>query len=317
MRVKLVGSAVCAWFVCSLNVPAFAWFDFGHEAVACIAYGKLTAKTKERVDGLLKLNPYYDSWLENIRGAAPKQDKKMMIFMLASTWPDAIKKDQHYKSDGAEAGNKPDSPECARNIGYSDFRLHKYWHFADNPFSTDKTPLPPLVAPNAATEIDLMRATLASDSADELKSFDLTWLIHLVGDVHEPLHCARRVSKDSPMGDKGGNDVKLKSDPGGPKNLHELWDGAPGSDRSLESAMKYAQSLPDANAKLAAKRDAKVWVREGLDLCRKKIYKGPIKDGLGPYVVNERYRKLAESTSAQRVELAGARLANLLNSELK
>jgi hypothetical protein len=119
------------------------------------------------------------------------------------------------------------------------------------------------------------------------------------------------------MGDKGGNDVKLHSDPGGPQNLHALWDGAPGADRSLDSAMAYAQSLPEANAKLAAKSAAKVWVKEGVDLCRKKIYKPPIKEGLGPYTINERYRKMAESISAQRVELAGARLANLLNSELK
>jgi len=42
-----------------------------------------------------------------------------------------------------------------------------------------------------------------------LKSYDLTWLIHLVGDVHQPLHCVARITKGDPEGDKGGNDVKL------------------------------------------------------------------------------------------------------------
>ena len=44
---------------------------------------------------------------------------------------------------------------------------------------------------------------------DALKSYDLSWLLHLVGDVHQPLHASTRVSSTDPGGDAGGNLLKL------------------------------------------------------------------------------------------------------------
>src|ERR1043166_6837010 len=78
-------------------------------------------------------------------------------------------------------------------------------------------PPPPVPVPNAQTRITDFRAVLASDSPDLLKSYDLSWLLHLVGDVHQPLHCASLVSHAKPDGDSGGNGVKLS---GTPNNLH-------------------------------------------------------------------------------------------------
>src|SRR5207302_1414528 len=82
---------------------------------------------------------------------------------------------------------------------------HKYWHFVDTPFSTDGTTLPALPTPNAGTQIATFRAVLASNDPDEKKSYDLVWIEHLVGDVHQPLHSATRVSHTDPNGDNGGN----------------------------------------------------------------------------------------------------------------
>jgi len=74
------------------------------------------------------------------------------------------------------------------------------------------------------TQIAAFRAVLASTSSDpnldKLKSYDLSWLLHLVGDVHQPLHSTTRVSTTKPDGDDGGNGVKLTS----PANLHTFWD---------------------------------------------------------------------------------------------
>jgi len=87
--------------------------------------------------------------------------------------------------------------------------MHKYWHFIDTPFTTDRTALPPIPAPNAQERIALFRTVLASTSADPLKSYDLTWLLHLVRDVHQPLHASTRVGSTDPNGDSGGNLGKL------------------------------------------------------------------------------------------------------------
>ena len=47
-------------------------------------------------------------------------------------------------------------------------------------------------------------------------------LIHFVGDIHQPLHCVSRYTKNRPDGDRGGNEFKLPDTLY--KNLHLLWD---------------------------------------------------------------------------------------------
>jgi hypothetical protein len=61
------------------------------------------------------------------------------------------------------------------------------------------------------------------DTLDEARSFALRLIIHLVGDIHQPLHCSNRVTKESPTGDKGGNDFHLPSHYGN-SDLHAVWD---------------------------------------------------------------------------------------------
>lgn len=294
--------------------PAFAWYDFGHEAVAIIAWNKLNPSTKERVMSLLAKNPYYSKWVAQVPPGTSEADKNMMIFAQSATWADAIKKDPAYHADGAEGGNKPDGPACAENTGYSDSRLHKYWHYNDTPFSPDHTALPPHVTPNAQTQIETFRKVLASDSPDDLKSYDLVWLVHLIGDVHQPLHCVTRVIHDDPNGDKGGNDCKLN---GKPDNLHSIWDGIVGDDRALQPAIDFAKGLPDAKKNQAKKKDEKIWISESFKLARQKVYAKPIGKTNGPYEMTDKYKQQARKIGEERVELAGARLANMLNTELR
>jgi hypothetical protein len=61
----------------------------------------------------------------------------------------------------------------------------------------------PDVKSDADYHNDVSRATLKSDSGDGLKACDLVWLLHVVGDVNQPLHASTRIS----LGEAGGNDV--------------------------------------------------------------------------------------------------------------
>jgi hypothetical protein len=107
---------------------------------------------------------------------------RMMAFMIAATWPDRIKSNPDYHNDGPDGGNRPpDDGTANNNVGYTDFARHKYWHFVDLPFSLDGTALPQVPVPNAQTRITDFRAVLASSSPDPLKSYDLSWLLHLAG----------------------------------------------------------------------------------------------------------------------------------------
>ncbi len=299
-----------------LTPCASAWDGVGHMAVAYVAYQHLSPATKTRANKLIRLNPDYHKWLATIPQGTPAAKRKMMIFMIAATWPDQIRSKPGYTDDGTQGGNRPDGATSVQNIGYPDHLHHKYWHFVDTPFSTDGTALPAIPTPNAGTQIATFRSVLASTESDKLKSYDLVWLLHLVGDVHQPLHAATRVSSTDPQGDNGGNKVMLCTAPC--KNeLHAFWDNLLGTGSSPATAITVGKSLPDANSTLAAKKDAADWIKESFDAAQSDVYVTPVGAGDGPFTLTTAYRNAAKDTAKQRVALAGVRLANLLNDELK
>jgi len=303
-----------ALLLLQVRVPALAWDDFGHMAVAGIAYKRLEAQVKVKADRLVKLNPHYRNWLKLLPQQIAPEEVSMYTFMLASTWPDAIKGDAEYRSDGLDNGYRPDGLTSSLNIGYSDKWLHKYWHFIDLPISADGARLPPVPSPNAEDEIAVCRAAIASNLPDEVKSYDLSWLLHLVGDVHQPLHCVTRVSKSMPYGDSGGNAVKIyDSEP--PVLLHSFWDQVLGTERS--PVMPFIAELPPGDEDKVSDLNCHDWVEESFALCKSKVYISPVKKGTAVKRLTPAYKKTAYNIAKVRVELAGERLANLLNAELK
>lgn len=296
--------------------PAYAWSTVGHMAVAFAAYQQLEQTTKDRVDELLAKNPDRKNWLKQIPSGVSAKERKMRLFMLAATWPDRIKSISGYSDDTADPNVPDGKPSNSQNIGYTDLFKHKYWHFIDTPFSQDGTPLDPIPTPNAQDRIVLFRQVLASNESDELKSYDLSWLLHLVGDVHQPLHCAARFTKKHPHGDDGGNLVKLCKKPC-KDVLHGFWDGLLGSGGKPSTAINVGKQLPAAGAD-ASDLDTAHWISESFALATRQVYKSPpIGAGSGPFTLTNKYKAKAKTLARERVALAGARLAKILNDELK
>jgi len=318
--------------------PAFAWNDEGHMAVAYVAYQRLTPASRKRVTALLKRNPNYSKWLAVMPKDTPQADVDRTVFVIAATWPDEIRSDPVYVDDGPNGGNSPAGPDATRNIGYADHLRHKYWHFIDIFYSEDGTPLPPVPTPNAETQIAAFRTALRSSKSDDIKAYDLVWLEHLVGDIHQPLHAATGVSKSLPHGDAGGSFVLLCTAPCG-NSLHWFWDRLLGSQSSIslppgpppgpnpgvpgnlmaevQSATSAAKTLPAADKSLAGKMDGAIWVQESFDLAKQYVYAPPIGVGPGPFTMTTAYFETAKRVARERIALAGARLANLLNQELQ
>jgi acid phosphatase len=282
--------------------------------VAQIAWDALAPAVRARAAELLRLNPQYVAWTVNI--AAEKRDQ--IAFVRAATWPDFIRGAHAYTSDGPDNGNRPPPrPEASQNIGYSDHFMHKYWHFIDEPFSTDGSPLQPPPSPNAQTQIALFRKALASPlTSDDVKSYDLAWLLHLVGDVHQPLHATARFTSGQPNGDAGGNLVMIDCAGCQETNLHRFWDDTPGVGDNADDAIAAARTLPAADPRQAAVRDEKVWIDESFEIAKSVVYQTPIGAGAGPFTLTDGYKTTAALTARQRVALAGARVALLLNTAL-
>jgi hypothetical protein len=317
---KVVRRAMTAFLgLTLLAVPqAHAWNAIGHMAVGYIAYQQLTTVTKARVKTLLAMNPDYNLWVSYIPAGTPDDQRDLYLFMMAATWPDEIKRSgSGYEPDGPNGGDAPpaDTTQANLNVGYGDMTLHKYWHFINTPFAVGDVPLPDVPTPNAQTQIEVFRKVIASGVPDELKSYDLVWIEHLVGDLHQPLHSTTRITAEMPKGDAGGNAVKITP----ASELHAYWDNLLGlGDTSNYSvAVKAAKNLPAANPALVADTKVADWTLEGFMLAKTKAYKNPpVGKGLGPYTLTPAYHTAALTVARQRVALAGARLAVLLNANL-
>jgi hypothetical protein len=286
------------------SVPVWAWDDFGHMTVAAVAWRQLTPAARARTKLLLRLNPDYSHWVDQV--AANQRD--VVAFMRAATWPDAIKHEPGYQDDG----ERPAGPEANQNLGYEDIREHRYWHYVDVPYSPDATPLPEVPTPNAATRIADFRKVLHDPAAPALlKSYDLVWLLHLVGDLHQPLHAVSRFTHELPEGDLGGNRVRL-CDPPCHQELHFFWDQVIGRGSPAE-AEALARQLPPPPQRQIADTRIQDWLDESGAIARRIVYAPPIGAGVGPYALTPEYREQAQRIARERVALAGWRLAVLLN----
>lgn len=297
--------ALCAVFT---SRCALAWNSIGHMTVAWVAYQQLTPAERSRAATLLALNPYFDKWKAMVPAGSTEEQANLYIFMMAATWPDEIK----AEGSGYTGNNTPPAGELpSLNDGYEDKQAHKYWHFVDQPFGKKGLTLPPIPEPNITEKITVLRAALATDEPDALKSYDLVWLLHLVGDLHQPLHATTRVTSGQPKGDQGGNLVTVKTSA---KELHAFWDNAlgEGQTKDFAKAAAIAPTLPPADPDKAKDDKEADWAAESFALAKSTVYRAPIGLQTGPYKMTAAYTARTKKVSEQQVSLAGARLATLL-----
>jgi hypothetical protein len=169
------------------------------------------------------------------------------------------------------------------------------------------------------------RVLADANAGAELRAVFLSYLVHLVGDLHQPLHCASLFDDTYPKGDKGGNDFYVKPGGRGVK-LHALWDGMLGTSSKPGPQLSYAieiQSLyPRSSLKeLKKARTPKNWSLESRAVAIEKAYlrgtltESPRADGATELPPG--YTKEAKATAERRAALAGYRLADELGKYLK
>jgi hypothetical protein len=143
------------------------------------------------------------------------------------------------------------------------------------------------------------------DNSDRDRADALAFVIHFVGDIHQPLHAGWGE-------DRGGNDVQIRIDRKG-SNLHALWDDTLARSARLrvrEHADKLLAS-PVSAKRLAWSTAAPVlWAEES---CR-ALAAGVYPDAPD---ISDAYMQRMLPLAEERIELAGRRLAALLNAVLK
>lgn len=204
---------------------------------------------------------------------------------------------------------------------------HREWHYINLPFSPDGTPLPAsLEAENVLTALHQAVAQLEDrNNPPAVRAEALRAILHLVGDVHQPLHCATRYTAAQPQGDRGGNGFKIKGAWVGRErvdNLHLYWDSALGLLAPVERPLtpggrRYVRYLADwltsafPRVRLLQWRnqDPRQWALESHNLALRYAY-GGLREGWKPSLG---YLSRGRWIARQRLALAGYRLADLLN----
>ena len=355
--IRRSASVLLVVLVLFLNPPAWSWGNTGHEAVACAAWKLLDQATKDKIWVLLQQVPTrtsangaktiagFKEWSANLPANLTEDQQHMWVFMRAATYPDSLKHTFLQDSDTVPANQA----EATANLGFTDKQSHGYWHFVNTAFGTAATAgvtppqapnncasqaskpaseLPATPGVNAGSEITLLSHAMTTGESTDLVVYDMMWLEHLVGDVHQPLHAAVRFVDG--VGDLGGNCVVIKvpatlaahfsATP--PAELHAFWDDLPGIGDPMSAtpnAVQYAGSLPAADSTLVRTSDPQAWVKESFTMAKSDAYVAPIGNGLGvptAFVITPAYYNTAAADAQKRIALAGARLANLLTSVL-
>ena len=326
---RIIGLGVLAILLPAAN--AGAWIDTGHKIIAMIVWDELTPAAKARVTEILKQHPRYEKdLLQNAPEGLSDADAAKYAFATAATWPDMVR-----------------SQYNPMHTLYN----HPNWHYIDIPFVVDNQPLPPPhetatqdAAPAGPTNVvealtknvaDLKDANVSESD----KAIALCWVLHLIGDIHQPLHAAMLVSPQYPYGDQGGNLILVLRDPpyaNSRTNLHLLWDELPGQYKSLDMDSNIAQGLRNdpryTREKLKdalAMKDYMAWANESHELAVKYAYLDGKLQGANAHPKNgetrsdtipglpPRYVQTAEEIAMQRVILAGYRSADMLNEMFK
>ncbi len=242
---------------------ALAWGPAGHSMVASLAEKQVTTKTHAQIQRLL-----------GILGASSLAD--------IANWADEM------RSDPAQ-----------RELSRATSRLH-YVNFSDSRCHFD----PARICADGqcvVTAINHYAAVLGDrDAADATRADALRFLVHLVGDAHQPLHAGYRP-------DRGGNNQQVRFNGKG-SNLHAIWDSQVLASRHLRWN-DYARRLERQS--IADDDENPVdWAEQSCRIARD--------DGIYPagHAINKAYLDRMRPIAERQIGLAAKRLAELLDRML-
>lgn len=275
----LVG-AVCL----SAASSVFAWGDEGHEVVATIANHYLTSQTRDAVNAIL---------------ATDTSGLTATDIASEATWADRYRTSHSFTSG---------------------------WHYVDTEISTGDIDAacfghPPLPASTLASQgpaqacvVDKINQFVtelqAPDTPDAERLKALQFVLHFVGDEHQPLH-------SSDDNDEGGNEKKVSASGIKASNLHSYWDTA-----FVQQLGSSAADIADTLIQQIAPSDLagwqtqtpRDWSLEAFGVAQRDSYGLlPAPNSKGTYVLSSSYVNTATNDVALQLKRAGVRLAKVLN----
>jgi len=288
--VKSVSTFLAACALRAAANPVHAWGELGHRVTALIAYRHLTPAAKIKVDAML---------------ADDADTLTAPDFASRATWADKYRNSHRETAAWHYVNLEIDHPDL-------DSACHGFPAPGAGGVASAGRARDCIV--NKITEFEGELRSSSTAPAERLTA--LKFLMHLVGDLHQPLHA-------SDHDDRGGNCIRLSPSPDGhDTNLHAYWDTG-----VVEALGGTADAIADrldrritpGELSVWAHGDAKTWATESFELSRKDAYALPSRptcNDRGAVALTPAYMSTAVQDSELQLEKAGVRLAVLLNRAL-
>ena len=313
------------------GAPVAAWDSVGHRVSAQVAVEYLDPGVRERLVAILRGHPRFtEDFLEQVPGFIDTGDELEFDAWLlgqAAFWPDIARGLPRAERARYHRGN---------------------WHYIDGAWLRDAAtaqgnvyvgidPFPDIAGPageairgesdvdNVVVALDYNMRLLA-DPATEAgqRAVALCWVLHLAGDIHQPLHTGSLFSAQLfESGDAGGNGIDTSDG-----NLHAVWDRAlreQGILDSVDSITDAMQSM-DLNEIESEPLDWTAWMHESRAFMTSVVYPETVEreilsaERMGRDMreieLSEDYLAEMRRLSEQRLGLAGLRIALLFNRNL-
>ena len=279
--------------------PALAWGDEGHEVVALIADHYLEPGVRAKVQSLLggdrtRLTPD--------KGIAAE-----------ATWADKFR-------DSDRGTKKPVHYNATRNWHYVDLEIGATPDLVSACFGQPALPAgtPASNGPASDCIVDKINEFSAELRQPHLgtkeRRLALQFLLHLVGDIHQPLHA-------SDARDQGGNEKTVAGLGLTSSSLHAAWDTdfvtRLGNDAATVATQLISRIAPTDQARWSTGTPAD-WAQESYETARDHAYgKLPPPTSPNHYTLTSAYVDDATTVCATQLSKAGVRLAHVLNEGLK
>ena len=310
---------------------AFAWDSVGHRVSAAIASNYLSDNSKTELLRILQQHPrYQQDFADQMPASVARGSEEARFAWLlgqAAFWPDITR-------------------------GLPDAERERYsranWHYIDGAWLRDRAqvqgntyigvaPVDDITGKNARdirneanadnvmTALDYNTTLLANSQALlPQRAVALCWVLHLIGDIHQPLHTGSLYSTNRfSTGDRGGNGIKTDG-----RNLHARWDRALSSEGVIQNAEAILRQHSKTLERMGQQdyKDWSLWMQESRALLLNTIYTEEMKsaiarsddslDELRKFDLSDDYVESMKYHARLRLALAGRRLAFWFEAKL-